>query len=60
MATDLHKGYQRQQPKPFSTVPFGRDPDFVDRPEILAWIGKKCDGPASRAALIGIGGIGYV
>ncbi|KAK8115630.1 hypothetical protein PG984_012132, partial [Apiospora sp. TS-2023a] len=50
--------YRRQQPKPFSTVPYSRDPNFIDRPEILAWIGKKCDGPASRAALIGIGGIG--
>ncbi|KAI0902947.1 hypothetical protein F4823DRAFT_620460 [Ustulina deusta] len=52
------EGYQKQQPEPFSTVPFTRDPNFVDRPEILAWINEKCDGPATRAALIGIGGIG--
>jgi hypothetical protein len=60
MSTNLRTGYRRQQPEPFSTVPFGRDPGFVDRPEILAWIRKKCDGPATRAALIGIGGIGYM
>ncbi|KAI3326475.1 hypothetical protein HD806DRAFT_408973 [Xylariaceae sp. AK1471] len=52
------EGYRRQQPEPFSTVPFTRDPNFVDRPEILAWINEKCDGPATRVALIGIGGIG--
>ncbi|KAI8628837.1 hypothetical protein F5Y19DRAFT_98593 [Xylariaceae sp. FL1651] len=52
------EGYQKQQCEPFSTVPFGRDPNFVDRPEILAWLSEKCDGPAIRVALIGIGGIG--
>ena len=53
-----------EQPKrkrePFSTVPFPRDPDFVDRPDILAWIREKCAEPASRAALVGLGGVGYV
>jgi hypothetical protein len=41
-------------------VPFARDPDFVDRPEILAWIRGKCMEPAARAALVGLGGVGYV
>ncbi|MCJ1424485.1 hypothetical protein MMC29_002373 [Sticta canariensis] len=42
---------------PLSTAPFRRDPDFVDR-EILAEIDKKCSKPASRAALVGLGGVG--
>jgi len=46
--------------KPFSTVPFAPDPDFVDRPEILAWIHNKCAGTGARAALVGLGGVGYV
>lgn len=49
---------RKQTLQPFSTVPFSRDPKFVDRPSILAWIRDKCAGPASRAALVGIGGIG--
>ncbi|KAK8115635.1 hypothetical protein PG984_012137, partial [Apiospora sp. TS-2023a] len=52
------EGYRRQQSEPFSTVPFSRDPNFVDRPEILAWIRKTCNGSATRAALVGIGGVG--
>ncbi|KAF2174719.1 TPR-like protein [Zopfia rhizophila CBS 207.26] len=44
--------------KPFSTVPFAPDPDFVDRPEILAWIRDKCAGQGARAALVGLGGVG--
>jgi hypothetical protein len=45
---------------PFSTVPFVRDPDFVDRPAIVAWVSDKCAGPGARAALVGLGGVGYV
>jgi len=44
--------------EPFSTVPFAPDLDFVDRPEILAWIRNKCAGPG--AALVGLGGVGYL
>ncbi|KAF2193987.1 TPR-like protein, partial [Zopfia rhizophila CBS 207.26] len=44
--------------EPFSTVPFALDPDFVDRPEILAWIRDKCAGQGARAALVGLGGVG--
>jgi hypothetical protein len=50
----------RPKGEPFSTVPFSRDPDFVDRPDILAWIHEKCVRPAARAALVGLGGVGYV
>ena len=34
-------------------MPFAPDPDFVDRPEILAWVRDKCAGPGARAALVG-------
>ncbi|KAF2177822.1 TPR-like protein [Zopfia rhizophila CBS 207.26] len=57
-------GYQSRQDRqsrkrePFSTVPFASDPDFVDRPDILAWIRDKCAGPGARAALVGLGGVG--
>jgi hypothetical protein len=46
--------------KSFTTVPFAPDPDFVDRPEILAWIHDKCSKPGARVALVGLGGVGYV
>jgi hypothetical protein len=46
--------------EPFSTVPFAPDSDFVDRPEILAWIRDRCSRPGARAALVGLGGVGYV
>ncbi|KAI0977558.1 hypothetical protein F4678DRAFT_18637 [Xylaria arbuscula] len=48
----------QRQPRAFSTVPFARDPNFVHRPDILAWIDEKCDAPGARAALVGLGGIG--
>ena len=46
--------------EPFSTIPFALDPNFVNRPEILAWIRDKCAGPSSHATLIGLGDVGYV
>ena len=42
----------------FSTVPFAPDPDFVERPELLAWVSDRCAQPGARAALVGLGGIG--
>ncbi|RYP63778.1 hypothetical protein DL771_009111 [Monosporascus sp. 5C6A] len=51
------QGGSARQREPFSTVPFSPDPDFVDRPEILAWIHDKCAGPGARAALVGLGGL---
>ncbi|KAH7122670.1 P-loop containing nucleoside triphosphate hydrolase protein, partial [Dendryphion nanum] len=42
---------------PCSTVPFRRDSHFVDR-QILAKISSKRKKPASRVALVGLGGIG--
>ncbi|KAK0652399.1 P-loop containing nucleoside triphosphate hydrolase protein [Cercophora newfieldiana] len=45
-------------PKPFATIPFSRDPDFVDRGDILEQIDKRCAEPAGRVALVGLGGVG--
>lgn len=51
-----------QQPPPAkplisSTVPFRRDDDFISR-ESLDKIRQICARPASRAALVGLGGVG--
>ncbi|KAN0081980.1 P-loop containing nucleoside triphosphate hydrolase protein [Elaphomyces granulatus] len=40
-----------------ANVPFRRDRDFVHR-EILSEIQSKCSRPASRVALVGLGGVG--
>ena len=49
----------RPRPLPSSTVPFRRDPRFVDRQE-LREIESRSKLPASRLALVGLGGVGYV
>jgi hypothetical protein len=51
---------QPQPREPFSTVPFLPDPDFIERPDIAAWLRDKCGQSGSRVALIGLGGIGYI
>ncbi|KAL7762869.1 hypothetical protein ACKLNR_006227 [Fusarium oxysporum f. sp. zingiberi] len=45
-------------PPPFTSIPFRRDPTFVDRGEILDQIGCQCSEPASRVAIAGLGGVG--
>ncbi|KAH7137547.1 hypothetical protein EDB81DRAFT_844122 [Dactylonectria macrodidyma] len=45
--------------KPCFNLPFERDPDFVDRPNIMAWMGEQYTGPVGRMALVGMGGFGY-
>ncbi|KAJ5820469.1 Tetratricopeptide-like helical [Penicillium riverlandense] len=45
-------------PNPLSTVPFRRDPDFVDRGTLLDQIHTKSSVPGSRIALLGLGGVG--
>ncbi|KAF2679379.1 HET-domain-containing protein [Lentithecium fluviatile CBS 122367] len=48
-------------PSTLSTVPFIRNSDFVDRPDILARIRAKCvlpTGHVARVALVGFGGVG--
>ncbi|KAH8730454.1 hypothetical protein GQ44DRAFT_756360 [Phaeosphaeriaceae sp. PMI808] len=46
------------QRRPSCTVPFERDRDFVDRGTLLEQIRGKCNAPASRTALVGLGGVG--
>ena len=45
-------------PDPSLSIPFRRDPDFVARGAILDQIHQKCALPASRTALVGLGGVG--
>ncbi|KAF2473130.1 TPR-like protein [Lindgomyces ingoldianus] len=44
---------------PSSNIPFPRDPDYVDRELLLDRIYKKLSVPASKVALVGLGGVGY-
>ncbi|RYP68551.1 hypothetical protein DL770_008416 [Monosporascus sp. CRB-9-2] len=44
--------------KPCFSVPFDQDPEFVDRPDVMAWIKKQYTGSAGRMALVGMGGFG--
>ncbi|KAK4205945.1 P-loop containing nucleoside triphosphate hydrolase protein, partial [Rhypophila decipiens] len=39
-------------------IPFSRDPDFVNRGDILDRIHVRCSEPAGRVALVGLGGVG--
>ncbi|KAF2807493.1 TPR-like protein [Mytilinidion resinicola] len=45
-------------PSPSCVVPFRRDPDFVDCGTLLDQIREGCSAPASRIALVGLGGVG--
>lgn len=45
-------------PEPTSTTPFRRDKDFIKRGDILARLEKRCFEPATRTALLGLGGVG--
>ncbi|KAK4868697.1 hypothetical protein LT330_006899 [Penicillium expansum] len=45
-------------PTPLSTVPFHRDPEFVDRGTLFDQIHEKGSVPGSRIALVGLGGVG--
>ncbi|KAL4885199.1 hypothetical protein BJY04DRAFT_214537 [Aspergillus karnatakaensis] len=44
-------------PRPVSTVPFRRDPDFIDQ-GLLEQIEQRCKTAAARVALVGFGGVG--
>jgi hypothetical protein len=46
-----------ERPNPSSTVPFRRDPDFINR-DVFLEIVQKCAEPGSRTALVGLGGVG--
>ncbi|KAF2818128.1 hypothetical protein CC86DRAFT_450642 [Ophiobolus disseminans] len=45
-------------PQPSCFVPFRRDPDYVDRGTLLDQVRERCAEPASRVALVGLGGVG--
>ncbi|KAL7787204.1 P-loop containing nucleoside triphosphate hydrolase protein [Trichoderma afarasin] len=45
-------------PPPSQLIPFPRDPDFVNRGDILDKISARCLEPAGRVALVGLGGVG--
>lgn len=45
-------------PRPSSNIPFGRDPDFVDRGDLVDQLLDKCALLGSRTALVGLGGVG--
>ncbi|KAL6690813.1 TPR-like protein [Trichoderma pleuroticola] len=45
-------------PQPSQMIPFPRDPDFVNRGNILDHIYERCMEPAGRVALVGLGGVG--
>jgi hypothetical protein len=44
---------------PLSTIPFRRDDDFITR-ESLEAVRRICSIPEARAALVGLGGVGFV
>lgn len=46
--------------KPYSDIPHPSGPDYIDRPIITDWLQKKLNKSSSRAALVGLGGVGYV
>ncbi|KAI2669310.1 hypothetical protein LCP963914a_9955 [Penicillium roqueforti] len=57
---DFHLPPERPEtpPNPLSTVPFARDPDFINRIKLLNQIHEKSSVPGSRIALVGLGGVG--
>ncbi|KAK4119841.1 TPR-like protein, partial [Parathielavia appendiculata] len=58
--TEFHLPPERPEspPAPFAIIPFSRDPDFVNRGDILDQIDQRCSEPAARVALVGLGGVG--
>ncbi|KAL7946163.1 P-loop containing nucleoside triphosphate hydrolase protein [Trichoderma barbatum] len=45
-------------PQPFPSIPFRRDPDFINRGDYLDQISRCCSESAGRVALVGLGGVG--
>ncbi|KAM5353336.1 hypothetical protein ACJZ2D_016758 [Fusarium nematophilum] len=48
----------RHSAEPCFSVPFDRDPDFVDRPDIMTWVSEQHTSSAGRMALVGMDGFG--
>ncbi|KAK3902308.1 kinesin light chain [Staphylotrichum tortipilum] len=57
---EFHLPPERREtpPPPSAIIPFSRDPDFVNRGDILYQIDQRCSEPAARVALVGLGGVG--
>ncbi|KAK7937545.1 tpr domain protein [Apiospora aurea] len=59
---DLHLNQHPERPetppKPTAVIPFNRDTDFIQRDTILDQLHRVCSEPASRTALVGLGGVG--
>ncbi|KAL5087837.1 hypothetical protein Trisim1_007488 [Trichoderma cf. simile WF8] len=61
---DIHNVHNYPQerretpPPPSQLIPFPRDPDFVNRGDILGQISTRYLEPAGRVALVGLGGVG--
>ncbi|GAM36942.1 hypothetical protein TCE0_022r06437 [Talaromyces pinophilus] len=58
---DHHYPAERPEtpPSPSLSIPFLRDPDFINRGTILDQLHhERCAGPGSRMALVGLGGVG--
>lgn len=58
MLTDSIQERPETPPAPMAMGLFRRDPDFVDRSTLLDQIKKECLKPATRIALVGLGGAG--
>ncbi|SPO02487.1 uncharacterized protein DNG_05160 [Cephalotrichum gorgonifer] len=58
--TEFHYLPERPEtpPQPFASIPFCRDPDFVNREDILDQMDRRYSVPAGRVALVGLGGVG--
>ncbi|KAL6229200.1 hypothetical protein BDW75DRAFT_245948 [Aspergillus navahoensis] len=59
---ETHHHYAAERPEtppsPSLSIPFLRDPDFVDRGTILNQLHHRCAAPGSWTALVGLGGVG--
>jgi hypothetical protein len=58
LTTLLYAERPETPPQPSCFVPFRRDADFVDCGTLLDQIREQCFTPASRVALVGLGGVG--
>ncbi|EED22760.1 hypothetical protein TSTA_062470 [Talaromyces stipitatus ATCC 10500] len=53
----LHHERPETPPAPSLSIPFLRDPDFIDRATILNQLHDRCATPGSKTALVGLGGV---
>ncbi|KAK4165213.1 kinesin light chain [Cladorrhinum sp. PSN259] len=53
----LLSNMRQTPPQPCANIPFSRDPDYVNRGDILDQIDQRFSKPAARVALVGLGGV---